>query len=425
MPFYSYIISININNFMKEKDPKFCFMPFTAFSVSPRGIIRTCCNIYSKKMVDWENVRDITPAIEWPTSNIKKLQNKFLAGDIEKNIPECGKCWDDERAGLPSYRTLYNNHVSKAVENIDQYVENPKYFFLDIQFGHLCNLSCLMCSSSLSSHLQSTKLRLAAQTQDDAQKIFYLQDVNNIPKNMNLDWAKDEASYQKVKKLTEDIVHIKISGGEPLFNPKFKEFLEFLITKEKPIQRIHLTTNGTVYDPDLVSMLNKIPVRALRISLESAGIEDEFIRWPTNWEEKEKNIKSFFSQIEQTKDSTFIICSCIQALNILSLHTTEEYVKNLSTELGKNITMKRQIVGSTSVSSVTHCDDGYLQYYLDNIADALKLEDVTKRVQESIGSRYKQTRKQVLYYMDMAKLNGMSLEKIFPIYWEYHKKYLF
>lgn len=63
----------SINDFMNEKDPKFCYVPFTGFSVSPRGIIRSCCAMYNNNMVNWENVRDVTPAIQWPTPNIKEL----------------------------------------------------------------------------------------------------------------------------------------------------------------------------------------------------------------------------------------------------------------------------------------------------------------------------------------------------------------
>lgn len=411
---------------MSLPDPNFCLVPFTGFSISPRGIIRSCCVQYSRNMVNWKNVKDLTENIPWPTENIIDLQNRFKSEDIIKNTPDCWMCWHDEKVGLDSFRKKYNALWLDKVGNIQDIIDRPNLKTLDLQFGHLCNLSCVMCNTSLSSHHHATKTKLHNQSTDIEQKEFYKKDLNYLPKHLNADWTIDDFSYNKVKSLSENITEIKISGGEPLFNPRFLDFLTFLTSKEKPIKRIHLTTNGTIYNDNIVELLNKVETVVLKISLESVGIEDEFIRWPTNWEEKHSNIKKFVSNIN-SKNRNFSISTCLQSLNIFSLNKIQNYVNELNKELNKDIIFQIQNVGAGDIASLSHCDNDYLNYYINQFTN--KTEPAVKRCREGLhqifdGKLAKETKKQVKYFMDMSKLSGIPLEEVFPIYWQYHKKYL-
>ncbi len=410
---------------MSKRNPKFCLVPFISFSVSPRGAIKSCCLQNDLNIKDWYNIKDIDPEVKWPTENIKTMRRKFLEPDPESNIPECGACWNAEKQGLSSYRTTFNDYYfgTRSKETIDKLIVDPELQVLDLQFGHLCNLSCVMCYSNVSSHLHSTKIKLASITDSIEQKSFYEKETNNIPKEMNLDWTKDEFTYNKVKKLSESITEIKISGGEPLFNPKFKDFLTYLLTKEKPLRRIHLTTNGTIYDQEIMDMLNNIDIVTLKISLESVGDEDEFLRWPGKWSDKEENINKFLENIKDDKE--IILSSCIQSLNIFSLQKTADFINQMKKKYpNKNIILNRQLISNIGISALGHCDLEYLQHFLETSEGLNGFDDVKNIIRDSLLITDRKISQQVLYYKDMSILSGLSLEKLFPVYWHYHKKYV-
>lgn len=366
------------------------------------------------------NVKDVDTKIQWPTEPIKNLQEKMKNSDVEKNTPECSLCWDAEKIGSPSYRTKYNEFwQSKLSEDkVAKLINEPALTTLDLQFGHLCNLSCVMCSPSLSSHLFSTRNKLIKISKDEKQKQYY--ERNNSVLVDNVDWTKDPHSYQKVLDLCEPITEIKISGGEPLFNPRFKEFLNYLMTKEKKLFRIHLTTNATTYDPEIVDMLNRIPFVSLKISLESVGAEDEFIRWPTDWNNKANIIKQYCDNLHSEK--LFLIASsCIQSLNLFSHSKISNFISSLN---NNNIKIQRQPTARTDLASLWHSDNDYIDMYLNTRAKTDLLNDVTKQAQGARQFDKKMTRQQVLLFTEMAEVQGKKLEDVFPLYYQFHKKYL-
>ena len=409
---------------MEQLDPKFCLVPFTSFSISPRGILRTCCVQYNTGMHKWENIKDIGQ-IPWPTKSMVGMQEKMLGPDIEKNATECQFCWAQETLNQPSYRTKHNEYWFRKLgeTGVQELIKNPKITTLDLQFGHLCNNSCVMCNTSLSSHLYTTKNRLFNQTTDQEQKAFYDFDLNYIKDHS--DWTLNEHSYAKVLELCKPITEIKISGGEPMFNPKFVDFIEFLVTKDQPLERINLTTNGTVYDEKLIELINRIKqIGHLKISVESLGKEEEFIRWPTVWTDKVQNIRKFIENISIPEQS-FEISSCIQSLNLLSLVKVQKFVDELKRVYpDKNIFISRQLVGKGDIASSLHSDNEYLDYYLSAVTPGSGYDDVIKHINMAKAYTEKRTRTQVLYYTDLARLQGIDFAKTFPVYWEYHKKYL-
>ena len=407
---------------MRPLDPKFCLVPFTNFSISPRGIIRSCCNQYERSMhTTWENIKDLTD-VQWPTPNIEKLQKKMLGDNIEKTCPECEVCWNFENMGRESYRTNYNTFWLNRLgdENVEKVLDNPKLNTLDLQFGHVCNNSCVMCNTSLSSQLYVTKSKMHKNSTDEEQKKFYEKDLNYIKDHM--DWTSDDYSYEKVKNLCKDIDVIKISGGEPIFNPRFPEFLEYIVNKEIPIRRIHLTTNGTIYNQFVVDQLNKIKEKVqVKFSIEAIGEQEEFIRWPTNWEEKESNIIKYIEAIEhEGKETTIEISSCIQSLTLTSINNVKYFVEKLQARFPeKNIIHSKQPVSAGDIASAMHSDNEYLEF-----CKKLYTERIYKHIELSQKYSKKETKKQVLYYLDFAKLQNIDFAKTFPVYWKYHKKYV-
>jgi hypothetical protein len=412
-----------LNITMNDLDKKFCIIPFNSFSISPRGIIRPCCVVYSNSTANkLPNVKTLTSDIPWPVESIQNLRKKMIGPDVEKNTPECRWCWTSENSGTESMREKSNKFWLERLgeAGFAELIKNPTLNTLDLQFGHLCNLSCMMCNASLSSHMHSTKIKLAEITTDEKQRASYKYDVDYLKDN--LDWTKDPASYQKVLDLCESITEIKISGGEPLFNPRFKHFLRYLIEKEKPLYRLNLTTNGTVCDEEIIELINRVPHVTIKISLESVGHEDEFIRWPTNWEKKDSIIKQFVAGIKKNEYLQIQLSSCIQSLNLFSIHKINEYADTLN----YNFFIQSQSVLASDMAALWHSDPEYVKEYLETpAANKEEFATVKNYAIRTMSYKDKKTKEQVLYFMDMAKVQGKSLAEHFPIYWKYHEKYLY
>jgi len=359
----------------------------------------------SPDMPTWENVKDLTPEVPWPSKYIKILQEKMLGDNIEVSTPLCNSCWEPENAGLDSHRLRY--HRALKVLN-DDLITNPKLTFLDLQFGYLCNLSCIMCHPEESSQIQKTIFKLIDTTSSIEQKKYYQSKVNLYD---NHDWTVDEISYQKVLELCRPVKSIKISGGEPFFNPKFKPFLEFLLSKKVPIENLHITTNLTIYDKEIIELLNSFPNVRFRFSLESIEKEDDFLRWPSKWEEKQKNLHAYLSQL-RTKN--FVSNTCIQSLNLFSFFKTTNYLKNLN----YNITIQHQIA-ENSLAGLYYSDKQYIQYYLKN-----NDKNFISNYLEKIMNHNNNSELQVNYFLGMAKLQNKNMQNEFPIWYEFHNKYI-
>ena len=386
-------------------NPKICMFPFTSMSVSPRGAIRPCCMYNSPDMPTWENVKDLTSKVPWPSKSIKILQEKMLGGRIEESTPLCNSCWEPENAGLDSHRLRYQRSLALPNEEL---IKTPKLTFLDLQFGYLCNLSCIMCHPEESSQVQKTIFKLIDNTSNTEQKKFYQSKVNLYD---NHDWTVDENSYQKVLELCQSVKSVKISGGEPFFNPKFKSFLEFLLSKKVPIEYLHVTTNLTIYDKDIVELLNRFVNVRFRFSLESIGKEDDFIRWPSRWEEKQENLHAYLSQL-RTKN--IVSSTCIQSLNLFSFSNTIKFLKNLH----YNINIQQQIA-ENSLAGLYYSDKQYIDYYLKN-----NEANFISKYLETIVTHINSPSLQVNYFLDMAKLQNKNIQNEFPIWHEFHSKYI-
>ncbi len=392
---------------MSDFNEKFCAAPFTNLSISPKGLIRTCCLHNLPWMYERQNIKDDTQEIEWPTKHIIALRSKMLGTNVEKRTPECKPCWDSEKADVRSYRQKYNSYYAKK-----EYVESPTVKSLDIQFGSLCNLSCLMCGPTYSSHLFNTRKRLE-KISTNKKLLSYYKDTNMSEDNF--DWTMDPHSFSKLLKIAETTEDVSITGGEPIFNPKLKVFLKFLLTKKIPVRYFRITTNATVYDQEVIDLIGQFPNVQFKISLEGLREVDEFIRWPTVWSTKEENIKKFIQNFDPNKVK-ILFSTVIQALNLFHLNDIRAYIDQLNYT---NKAFQFQLVQDANVNSLRKANPVYLTKYIHELGDNISPVkiDYSKNI---IGD----IRMQVAFYNDMAKIQNKSLKDIFPIYYEYHKDFL-
>jgi hypothetical protein len=106
--------------------------------------------------------------------------------------------------------------------------------------------------------------------------------------------------------------------------------------------------------------------------------------------------------------------TCIQSLNLFSFFKTTNYLKNLN----YNITIQHQIA-ENSLAGLYYSDKQYIQYYLKN-----NDTNFISNYLEKIMNHNNNSELQVNYFLDMAKLQNKNMQNEFPIWYEYHNKYI-
>ncbi len=293
---------------MVESNKKhFCIRPFNSGRIGPRGEIDICCAIKSSKtkFKDFKpfNIKNTDIKTWWNSDYLKYVRQSFLN---DRKLPECSQCWKYEELGLSSDRTranidhkaIFQNKYETNLKRIKKYdLDFPE--FMELQITNLCNLKCQMCGGSESSRLLVENNALG---------------FENLKQK---DYDLDEEHYKKIKDMVKhDLNMLSLLGGEPLFNKKVIKLLSLLVEngKSKNI-KLHITTNGTICNDDILQILKQFKDIRLMLSMEGVEKCNEYMRFPSNWDELRKNILKF-----KTLDNTYIyINSVVQNLNILYL----------------------------------------------------------------------------------------------------------
>ena len=104
----------------------FCPSPFYQLEISTNGVTRVCCKIKSNETIKDDEGNEF----QMETSSISEVWDSKWMNDFrdrntkEEKRPECQQCWDDEAAGIHSFR----QHQLKAMKigaGISSNVEIP------------------------------------------------------------------------------------------------------------------------------------------------------------------------------------------------------------------------------------------------------------------------------------------------------------
>lgn len=187
---------------------------------------------------------------------------------------------------------------------------------LQIDLGNTCNSSCIMCKPMWSSRVQQHHAKLHKVEPD----IF---DNPMVFKNWSDDKELVERFVNGLEQIGPDLKYVHFLGGETLYMQAFWDICNRMIDIGLADNTtIGTTTNCTVYDSRVESMIKKFKTVNLGLSIESVTPLNNYIRWPADIEVVKNNIKKY---IELRKDNNLHLSLRITP-NVLSIYHLDQLI---------------------------------------------------------------------------------------------------
>lgn len=222
-------------------------MPFVGMQASHIGN-KLCC---SAGHIIQGSVKEF-----WQSDYIKGVRQKMLKGEV---VPECRACYQHEAQDQLSMRQHYNNLFKDKVQQDD-----PQYF--DLDFSNLCNLQCIMCGPDRSSQWS---------------KELGHKQVKPISQN----------AIEEILEMSGHVKHLSLQGGEPSIMPEFEYLLQKLVdTGLSKNITIDCISNLTNVKRKFYTLLESFKHVAINVSVDAYGRQNDYIRFPSNFETIEKNL---------------------------------------------------------------------------------------------------------------------------------------
>jgi len=276
---------------------------------------------------------------------------------------ECDYCWKAEDLGnVVSDRHIKTESfwsqpfIDDIVKNPLNTKFNPKY--VEISFGNLCNLKCSYCSPNFSSQWQDEIEKhgpYPTSNSFNSSKYSYEKFYLNNEFNPYVD-----AWWRWYDTLIDDLLVLRVTGGEPFLNKNLQLLLEKLLQNPKPHLILAINSNLCVPNSvhtkifDLVKKLletKSIRKFELYTSCEAFGKKAEYIRWGLQYKEWKQNVLKWGRELKNVR------ITIMSTFNLLSITSYLEFLQDV-----------HMIKKSLNEGSYLYLDMPYLRYPLHQVA---------------------------------------------------------
>jgi len=261
------------------KSKTFCLAPWMHGVVHTNLTMRPCCVSTAQSTVTFDRYQEW-----WNSSDMKELRSDLFNG-IQNH--DCENCWKLEEQGKESLRLNYNN-LFKKYANFNNIMESANNNFIlkddpitwDLRLGNLCNLKCVMCTSTFSDKIHQEIIN----NKDLIDEVF----PNKLAiDNSTRDWTAGPTADAFFNNIKKTVRWLKLQGGEPLTNKNIRTLIQSL---NKNQTTLAITTNGTVLDKTLYDGLKQLDQIEFSISVEAIGPANDIIRYGSKWDQIKENI---------------------------------------------------------------------------------------------------------------------------------------
>jgi MoaA/NifB/PqqE/SkfB family radical SAM enzyme len=259
----------------------------------------------------------------WNDTRFMNLRSAFIRGEKPR---ECSACWDEEAAGLPSFRTSFVKDKKIDIEKIEL-VEYARVgpVALDLKLNNVCNLKCRICGPQASSqYVKEHQDRYGVILQDSR---YWLS--NKIVGTENEDIFNEWAN---------NLQHLEMTGGEPFASSENLKIIELLIqTGNANNISLVINTNGTHFNSKTLTLLAHFKSVILLLSIDDIEKRFEYQRYPAIWGNVIDNIHKFIEYQGEHNNIQCILFPTVSNYNIFYLPEYLEWSNALNMPVVFNI----------------------------------------------------------------------------------------
>jgi len=393
------------NNISKS----FCAIPFTEPYINTHGVYGVCCieqeNTGCKKYTVKESIED-----HWNSTRMQEIRNSMLKGVLPS---QCSICARQELVGKQSMRQRRNlryfgkEDVNEENKQVKKILDATKSGCIDrnlgkkgilFSTGRLCQLGCISCSSSYSTFLEKEyeKLGYDPKFKDKKNPI----DLSGSLSQKDLDLHL----YERLKEQVKTLEYIQVTGGEPFISKKFFEFLNWLYENDhaKNITLL-VTTNGMNLDREKIQILRKFKYSIIMFSIDGYEKVDDYLRYPSNWEEKIDNLKFLRGIADE-----LVFASTVYSLNVFSLTDLIKFAQQ------QDIKIHLNTLEEPNFLHVRNIPDAYKFQIIQQLAQYKETHSIIKSLnQETDIENWQKT---IAVIKDFDILRNLSFNKIETIF---------
>lgn len=280
----------------------FCIQPFVNTTTRIKGQNNVCCNIAKED----SNISHETPVEFFNSGRVKKMRENLLLGI---KLKECQPCYNQEKLSNNSHRIEYNKYYniknSQTNEYYDKIIKKLRFtnlknpIYAELHISNLCNLKCLSCNELDSSRFHSENKKLG------------------VSKDLKVNYSKiDHAKYNALDSvIKKGLLFLDVRGGETLMVPEVKKILYEIDSKTAKNITLKIQTNGTIMpDQAWLDIMKKFKRTKLNVSVDAFGSDNDYVRFPSNWQKIMKTIYCL-----KKNNIKFIINTVVSNLNIMLL----------------------------------------------------------------------------------------------------------
>ncbi|MCB0421161.1 MAG: twitch domain-containing radical SAM protein [Bdellovibrionales bacterium] len=298
------------------KTQNFCLVPFLLMNSRGFGRVKICSQIsgfmgvpkdehftslqeFSQRSYSVDecyNLNDHSIEEIW---NSKFMRAFRMAKINNVEMGCCRVCRKDETVGggrdskrqsvLAKLGEQHRWRVEQAIKNNGALQARPAWW--DLRLSNRCNMACRMC-------LPQSSSKLLVEFRQNREKLTPLDHHNlqiteqEMAKN---GWLADSDRFlEDFLDQARDIEVIELHGGEPTIEPGFWKLLSGLIESGHAENiKIVIHTNILKLTSDQIDILDCFQGGKFIASIDSIGRENDFLRYPSKWDDVKKNIPLF------------------------------------------------------------------------------------------------------------------------------------
>lgn len=247
-----------------------------------------------------------------PTGYVNFATDPYLVSQREGirqgiKVSGCDMCWQQEAQGAFSLRRRRNNSLG---------ADNPyrvELLGMHYNVAPICNAKCIICSSYFSS----------AWAAEDAKF------DKSIPAR---NFAETKQTVFRYDLDLSQLKEIYFNGGEPLLSDDMPDMLEKIRQAQGNLKGVHISfnTNGSLLpSARLQALCADGKAMVINMSVDGIGAAFDYIRYPLQWNEVERNIVTLAStNLLRHSQSYKVELACVVGVhNVLEVQNLADWVE--------------------------------------------------------------------------------------------------